>query len=196
MQETKAGTRIRVRSLILPLALLGSVLGSCAPKAGTGVPLPVRGDTVRVTTAGITAIHEFRALQGDVLVVEHGDSLFRLPLASIDRWEALVGHRTQVGNAIGGAVGGFLVGAAVGAGFAALIVSGARSCEGWMCELDAIGPAIAAATVCVVAGTGTGMALGLDSPTGPVWAPVRSTALAVQARPLGGGIGVQLSWWP
>lgn len=193
MQAAKAETYPTMsRPLILPFILIGLVLGSCAPKAGVRAPLPVRGDTVRVTSGGRRAVHEFHELRGDVLVVESGDSLRRFPLASVDSLEALVGRRSRARNAVAGLGGGFLIGGGFGA-VTGLVSSTSCQPDDWFC-----GPGFNAAAGAVVfgaLGATLGLIVGTANPT-TVWAPVESTALDVQADASTGGFGLRLSWRP
>lgn len=185
------------RLLTLPLAVAGLLLGSCAGKSGVQAPLPVRSDPVRVTIGDHRRVYEFRELRGEVLVLhsEGGDDPLSIPLASVDNLESVVGHRSRGSNALRGAAWGLVFGAGVGAGLG--LASGSNPCSpnSGFCAAPE-GDAAIGAIVLGRLGATLGLIIGIAHPPTPVWAPVESTALDVQAHASAGELGLQLSWRP
>lgn len=196
---THQSRRVGRQSLVLSLTL-GTVLTGCAPKSAMKAPLPVWGDSVRVTIGDHRAVHEFRELRGDVLMVQNpkGGGPLTIPLADVYDLEVVVGNN-WAGNVIGLGVIGLLVGTGIGAWLASSTSGG--SCEGGdPCGIGSLGFSLGRAISLTVVGGGVGMALGSAVGSAmrpePIWAPVDSTALDVHAYLVPDGFGIQLSWRP
>lgn len=179
------------RWLILPLAL-GAVLVGCAPKAGVQAPLPVRGDTVRVTAGDYREVLTFQELQEGDLVLEGEGFVVNLPLDSIDGLETVVGHQRR-------SILGALVGLGVGAGFGALMGRGVfAECapDDWL-RISCLSDREARTVGAIIGGwVGAGVGILIGSSPTAVWAPVDASSLKVQAQASAGGLGLQLSWRP
>lgn len=188
----KAAHQNPCRSLILPFSLVGLLAGACGPKAMVRAPIPVPGDRVRVTTGDHRVVYEFREVRGDVLVVQSGDHLFSVPLASVDELEAVAEHRSRTQNAMAGAGIGLVVGGGVGA-LMGLALSSSCGPNDWLCGDPAASAAVGAMGLGCIA-VPLGLIIGTVSSTA-VWRPVESTAFRVQAGATG-GLGVVLRWRP